>query len=241
LSAQLQSTLNAISQSSTQEVLWSTLFSYMNMCDIHSMVYHHLPTLGSADYGENIVVKKQFELGDVGQVEFVSYIFDSRLRIGARTMTDCKYWSYTVESAADIIQEDEASPKISLTQDITAITLPVHGPGGRNGCFSLVYSGVDRIEVGQRMRVLQWACQNAHQVFCKLHLLNSKTIPALTERELEILTWVSRGKSNSVIAQILGISHHTVNTYLRRIFLKLGTSDRTSVSVIGISNGLIEP
>ena len=237
---ELQSTLKAMSESSTHEDLWAKLFSYMSFCDVHGLVYHHLPPAGSLDYKEKLVVKKQFNSTDENQVEFVNYIFDLKFRKGASAMGDVKYWSYSAEAANDIIRENAGELLFNITKDIKAVTFPVHGPGGRNGCFSVIHDEVDNIKVEQKIRLLQWVCQNAHQLFCKLQLISSKTFPALTERETEILEWVARGKSNSVIAQILGISPHTVNTYMRRLFLKLGTSDRTSVSLIGISNGLIE-
>lgn len=237
---QLQSTLDALSESSTHDDLWRTLFNYMNFCDIHALVYHYLPPPGTQDYRENVIVKKQFKSSKDDQVEFASYIFDIKLRKGARILDHVKYWSYSVAAAKDILAENEGGTELTLSQDINAVTFPVHGPGGRNGCFTLVYNEVEDVKIEQQIRILQWACQNAHQLFCKLNLSNSKSIPKLTERETEILSWVARGKSNSVVAQILGISPHTVNTYMRRIFLKLGTSDRTSVSLIAISNGLIE-
>ena len=61
----------------------------------------------------------------------------------------------------------------------------------------------------------------------------------LSSREKEILDWVARGKSNSVIAEILEISPGTVDTYMRRIYVKLDVSDRTSAAVKGVGMGLI--
>lgn len=237
---QLQSTLEAMSESSTHDDLWCTLFNYMNFCDIHALIYHHLPPPGALDYRENFIVKKQFKSSQDNQTEFANYIFDLKLRKGARVLDHAKYWSYSAAAAKDLIAENDGRADLLLSHDVYAVTFPVHGPGGRNGCFTLIYNETDSIKIEQKIRVLQWACQNAHQLFCKLYLSRSNSIPKLTERETEILSWVARGKSNSVIAQILGISPHTVNTYMRRLFLKLGTSDRTSVSLIGISNGLIE-
>lgn len=62
---------------------------------------------------------------------------------------------------------------------------------------------------------------------------------ALTPRERDILAWVARGKSNSVIGDVLGISPHTVDTHLRRIYAKLGVSDRISAALAGVGIGLI--
>lgn len=237
---QLQTTLDEISDSLSQEDLWSKLISYMRFCEIEAFVYHHLPPPGALDYHEKITVKKQIKTSHDDQVEFMVCLFEKALRKGARAMQDVKYWSYTAETAHSLTADDKNSPALKITENINGVTFPVHGPSGRNGCFSLVYNETDGRKIEQTIRLLKWVCQNAHQLFCKLYLSNSDTLPTLTARETEILSWVARGKSNNVIAQILGISPHTVNTYMRRLFLKLGTSDRTSVSLIGISNGLID-
>ncbi|CAG4882389.1 Transcriptional regulator EpsA [Georgfuchsia toluolica] len=48
----------------------------------------------------------------------------------------------------------------------------------------------------------------------------------LTERESEILRWVSNGKTNYEIGIILGISPFTVKNHLQRIFRKIDVSNR---------------
>jgi DNA-binding CsgD family transcriptional regulator len=44
----------------------------------------------------------------------------------------------------------------------------------------------------------------------------------LTSREAEVLLWISYGKPNRVISEILSISPRTVNKHLEQIFVKLG-------------------
>lgn len=48
----------------------------------------------------------------------------------------------------------------------------------------------------------------------------------LSNRETEVLSWVSKGKSNGDIAVILGISAHTVKHHMEKIFTKLGVENR---------------
>ncbi len=55
---------------------------------------------------------------------------------------------------------------------------------------------------------------------------------SLTVREAEILIWLSRGKTNRDIGEILDISARTVNKHLEQIFQKLGVDNRTSAAVI---------
>jgi DNA-binding NarL/FixJ family response regulator len=52
----------------------------------------------------------------------------------------------------------------------------------------------------------------------------------LTARESDVLLWVSRGKSNREMGEILGISPRTVNKHLEQIFVKLGVENRASAA-----------
>ena len=49
----------------------------------------------------------------------------------------------------------------------------------------------------------------------------------LSERERDVLTYISKGFSVPEIAQMLGISAHTVATYVKRIYRKLAVHSRT--------------
>jgi DNA-binding CsgD family transcriptional regulator len=52
--------------------------------------------------------------------------------------------------------------------------------------------------------------------------------PRLTAREREVLEWLSGGKTDRDIANILGISPRTVHKHLQRIYEKLGVETRTA-------------
>jgi len=54
----------------------------------------------------------------------------------------------------------------------------------------------------------------------------------LTQRELEVLTWLAKGKTNRDIAEILGMSPRTVNKHLEHIYVKLGVETRTAAAAI---------
>ena len=60
----------------------------------------------------------------------------------------------------------------------------------------------------------------------------------LTRREREVLLWLTRGKSNTEIAEILGITPATVGKHLERIYPKLGVENRAAaISAISETNG----
>jgi len=53
---------------------------------------------------------------------------------------------------------------------------------------------------------------------------------SLTSRESEVLRWLSCGKSNRDIGEILAISPRTVNKHLEQIFVKLGVENRAAAA-----------
>ncbi len=119
------------------------------------------------------------------------------------------------------------------------VGVPVFGPAQRNGYVELGRPrGAPALDPAE-LQQAQWTCQLVHLRFCSL-LAKERGAPAhLTRREREILEWVSRGKSNESIAVILGLSPHTIDTYLRRIFEKLGVCDRMSAVLRGLATGQI--
>lgn len=64
---------------------------------------------------------------------------------------------------------------------------------------------------------------------------------SLTFREREILLWAAEGKSDPVIAEILGISHSTVRFHIKNIFRKFEVNERTLAVVKAIKMRLISP
>jgi DNA-binding NarL/FixJ family response regulator len=57
---------------------------------------------------------------------------------------------------------------------------------------------------------------------------------ALTAREAEVLLWLSRGKSNRDIAEILGLSPRTINKHLEQMFEKLGVENRVAATALAL-------
>lgn len=124
----------------------------------------------------------------------------------------------------------------------TGLVCPVFLPGGRLIHCALAtqrtvldLSESDMIEIG-------YLC---HQIYNRYTELNREKnvakVISLSQRESDVLHWAAMGKSNSTIADILGISPHTVDTLMRRCFKKLDVSNRTSAVLKAVSSGLISP
>ncbi|BFG81659.1 hypothetical protein PTKU46_96930 [Paraburkholderia terrae] len=53
---------------------------------------------------------------------------------------------------------------------------------------------------------------------------------SLTSREAEVLLWLSRGKTNRDIGEILGMAPRTVNKHLEHVFSKLNVETRSAAT-----------
>jgi DNA-binding NarL/FixJ family response regulator len=69
---------------------------------------------------------------------------------------------------------------------------------------------------------------------------SSRLMPPLTERELEVIRALARGKSDRQIAQSLGISEKTVRNHTSNIYRKLHIFDRTQAVIYAIREGVID-
>jgi DNA-binding NarL/FixJ family response regulator len=60
----------------------------------------------------------------------------------------------------------------------------------------------------------------------------------LTKREREVVVLIAQGKSNREIAQAMTVGVKTVETYVMRIFNKLGFDSRVQVATWALEKGL---
>ena len=62
----------------------------------------------------------------------------------------------------------------------------------------------------------------------------------LSERELDILKLLARGRTNSEIAERLYLTQGTVRNYVSSILAKLEVEDRTQAAILAVKHGLVE-
>lgn len=118
--------------------------------------------------------------------------------------------------------------------------IPVYGPFNMNGVISLGFSKIiDPRDRDTARRLTEIALAYHYEMV--QHFGEKRSDVDLSKRENEVLTWIARGKSNTDIATILGISISSVDTYTRRIFEKMGVNDRVSAAMSGVAEGLIKP
>lgn len=220
--------------------LWEVTRDFFFAQGAAMIAYRHF--VGHPDQepeGQMMLVTEGFPEG------FIERLFEKRLvlvnpipDLATRT-TDPFFWS-DIPAMTSLLEREEAFLEEAARSEVgDGLAIPVFGAMSRNGVFNLGF-GPERPPFGMKeLKELQLAAQLSHLAYIRMtpDFQPGKTL--MTDREREVLEWIAQGKSNSVIAEILGISAHTVDTHVRRIFKKLDVNDRTTAAVKGLGAGLV--
>ena len=71
-------------------------------------------------------------------------------------------------------------------------------------------------------------------------LVSPRSQPRLTPKEVAIITCITQGKRNKEIAFQLGTTEQVIKNYLRKIYDKLGVSDRLELALYCLHNKIIQ-
>ena len=71
-------------------------------------------------------------------------------------------------------------------------------------------------------------------------LVNPRSQPKLSPKELAIITCITQGKRNKEIAFQLGTTEQVIKNYLRKVYDKLGVSDRLELALYCLHNKIIQ-
>lgn len=63
--------------------------------------------------------------------------------------------------------------------------------------------------------------------------------PELSQREMDVLQLLIKGRSNKEIGSALFLCEDTVKAHLKTLFLKLGVQDRTEAAISAIRHGIV--
>jgi two-component system nitrate/nitrite response regulator NarL len=71
-------------------------------------------------------------------------------------------------------------------------------------------------------------------------LVSPRSQPRLSPKEISIITCITQGKRNKEIAFQLGTTEQVIKNYLRKIYDKLGVSDRLELALYCLHNKIIQ-
>jgi DNA-binding CsgD family transcriptional regulator len=155
-------------------------------------------------------------------------------------------WDWLVQAFKLAPEQKKVMNEAREARLLDGIAVPIHGYNGELAGVGMASSiGGVRPDANLLSKI--------HTLSIQFHLAYTSHISTdrpsaesfhgyhLTAREKEILSWAAEGKSNSVIADILGVSHSTIRFHMGNIFRKLDAYERTLATVKAIRLGLIIP
>lgn len=125
------------------------------------------------------------------------------------------------------------------------ISMPVHGPSGEFGIFSMTLNEQKKMQP----QLIQRAAPYVHLFAAYLHEAVQRVLNLnardkqllLTAREKECLRWTADGKTSWEIAQLLNTSERTINFHLTNSMSKLDVSNRQHAVAKAVLHGIINP
>jgi DNA-binding NarL/FixJ family response regulator len=106
----------------------------------------------------------------------------------------------------------------------------------KDGSLNEMIEVLRRVQAGQML--LAPSTFSTTKVFTKTSP-PEEGLPTLTQRELEVITCLSRGMQAKAIARALGITLHTCRGYIKSIHLKLGVSSQLEAVIKAQKLGLV--
>lgn len=196
----------------------------------------HLNVVGQAASGEAAiqmilenepdVVLMDINLPDINGLQITRQIRASRPEIKVIIVTgydDVEQAFHAIRAGASAYCAKDITPE-SLIGTIYAV---------RQDKFVVEERQMDEEEI------VRWVEEKIGRVDGRLVSETEDSFVPLSPREMEILEYVTHGRSNKEIAFSLGISHQTVKNHMTAILRKLHVDDRTQAAVYALSRGWV--
>ena len=158
--------------------------------------------------------------------------------------------NYCAKKHSPILWEQIYSPELKAINALlfptqqSGFAIPLHGPMGASGIFSLsVASEKHNSEniLSEALTTVQVVLPYLQDATTEIRQQQERLKGQLTTREVECLTWGAEGKSAWEIAKILGCSERTVTFHLNNAVVKLGCTNRYQAIAKAILTGVITP
>ena len=146
----------------------------------------------------------------------------------ARTEGQPIYWADVRASRLCAAEVDHLSRRDAANVAKFGVTIPVFGPFQRLGYVGLdLPSEADRLST-ETIAELRALSQTLHLKWSDIAGPPRSEPLQLSLREKQTMRLMAKGLSNFQISKKMGVSKNTVDTFVRRAFAKLETTDRVS-------------
>lgn len=117
-----------------------------------------------------------------------------------------------------------------------AIAVPLHTLAAKRYCL-LMFGDTEQPQ-HENLAVVALDATLIFQRYFEV-ILSLDSVSGLNDREIQIVRWTSEGKTSAEIAIILGLSEHTVNSYIAAVLRKLHVVNRAQMVASAFRSGLI--
>jgi len=219
---------NAVNFATTIDEVKTHIFTDLG---IYRLSYHHFASVGAFDF-ESL---NRYFYRNIPQAVHDQYAKDRADKdypglISVFSKGHAMWLSELVDDSIILESgsQDRVRAILSLVGD--GLCIPLYGPNNRYG-YLYVSFDVNRADAPPIFAMqIQALAQMIHVKYCLMLKKMEKQVQ-LTPREAEVLEFITYGKTNSEIAEILDISPNTVAGYVKTIFIKLDVSDRVSAAM----------
>lgn len=138
--------------------------------------------------------------------------------------------------ACSMDAQDSSSALCRSGRVNSAVVIPLQTAAGKR--FGLLMLGNAQRPRHDQLAVIAHDAAVVFQRYFEA-ILSLDSISGLNDREIQIVRWTSEGKTSVEIAIILGLSEHTVNSYIAAILRKLHVVNRAQMVAFALRSGLI--
>lgn len=183
---------------------------------------------------------------------------DPQIRIVAEADTGATAWSLIERCPPDVAVIDIRMPGltgIELTRrikerrpEVRVLILSAYDDepyimalvrAGADGYILKTAQGDDLVRAVKRVFANKGAFDPDIAAKAVASLTHAGPVEALSERELDVLRRVAKGRTNREVARDLGISDRTVQGHLANMFGKLNVASRTEMVTLALQRGLV--
>ncbi len=178
---------------------------------------HNIKVTGLAANGQQAMEMFQADRPDVVLMD---------LRLPDRSGIDVLRALIAIDPKACVVLLTSAQGEASIYEAIQA------------GACGYLLKGIDGSALAEQLRRVA-AGGRAVSADVSERLISYMSSRKLSDREIEVLTLISKGKSNKEAGQLLFVTEDTVKMHVKSILQKLRATDRTQAVVIALQLGLL--